>query len=158
MNATKPHASTLPAARPHVERAKVLAAAAAPPPPRLRVVIASAETSPRHTEAATALRSTHAPEVARRALVALLEARDFLGYQLTHANGGMTDEQLEEIASEYLTPKSARSDAEVIADARALRAILGARLDIDALSTMLGVPVEQALRAMRAVLSETACG
>jgi hypothetical protein len=40
-------------------------------------------------------------DVAQEVIGALLDARDFLGYQLSHANGCMSEVDLNEIADPY---------------------------------------------------------
>jgi len=44
-------------------------------------------------------------EVIKNAIINLLEARDFLGHQLAHAIGMMTEEDLDFIADQYLDDK-----------------------------------------------------
>ena len=48
---------------------------------------------------------THFETEVIREVITALHARDFLGYQLSHAKGHMTDKQLDEIAEQYLKCK-----------------------------------------------------
>ena len=89
-------------------------------------------------------------EVARNAILALLEARDFVSYQLSHANGGMSNEQLEEIAQKYCCPSS--WDPTVLQDhVRVLHDLIGDRLDADVVSTVFQCSFEEARQALEAV-------
>jgi hypothetical protein len=91
----------------------------------------------------------HLSNVARDAIIALLDTRDFLGYQLSHANGGMDDAQLEEIAQKYLktttlSPKLLREKVQ------ALRKLIGDRfVDVDVVSTVFRCDIEQAREALK---------
>lgn len=82
--------------------------------------------------------------VIRNAILKMLRQRDFLGYQLSHANGGMDDEQLEEIAQEYLG-EITYTDADLVARLRVLRGLLGEALDPGAASTMLQCGINRLL-------------
>lgn len=72
----------------------------------------------------------------REILLALLDHRDFLGYQLSHANGGLDDVALDQIADQYLAevPTSAASRRRRLA---ILRTLVPDRLDSDVLSVAL---------------------
>lgn len=75
-------------------------------------------------------------DVANEAITSLLDARDFLALQLTHANGGMTDDELDALADEYLR-QTAATDAELTARVATLAALIPPeRLDADVVSVI----------------------
>ena len=89
-------------------------------------------------------------EVAREAILGLLDTRDFMSYQLSHANGGMSDEQLEEIAQEYCRPST--WDLAILQDhVRVLHNLISNRLDADVVSTVFQCSFEEARQALEAI-------
>lgn len=85
--------------------------------------------------------------VARRALVALIDAREFLGYQLSHANGGIDDETLEEFATRYL--RHELWDAAKLEEAvEELASLIPDRLDADVVATVFACDVDLASRVL----------
>lgn len=88
----------------------------------------------------------HEIQIIREAIVALIHSRDFLGYQLSHANGGMDDAQLDEIATEYLVERH-YTDEDLHTRLVVLKQLVGERLDVEAAATMLQCGVEQVLKA-----------
>jgi len=91
--------------------------------------------------------------ILRRALVSLLDARDFLGFQLSHANGLMSESQLDEVSSSYLKIEVWEDAA--LADAVTLLAsLIPDRLDADVVSTMFSCSVTQASRILLRVASQ----
>jgi hypothetical protein len=90
--------------------------------------------------------------VVEEAIRALLDARDFLGYQLSHANGNMTDAELDEIADEYLHPPVKRIPGDLRERIRVLKAVLGYsadRLDSEAISLIFRCTLDDAMTALR---------
>ena len=77
-------------------------------------------------------------------IISLLNDRDFLGYQLSHANSGMTDEQLDEIASKYYIKNKMMSYDTLLEKSLTLHNLLGDKLDCDNLSVMLGCDLNEA--------------
>lgn len=78
-------------------------------------------------------------EVIQEALEAMLDARDFLGLQLSHAQGTITDEAFEEHALPHLKRQIENEyGPSLVHRARVLAAVLPAgRLDADCLSILL---------------------
>ena len=89
-------------------------------------------------------------EAARTALRNLLDARDFLGYQLSHAHGCMTDEQFSELSQDYLSLVQ-RSDDELTRRTAALVTLLGDRVDSDTVAVAFKCDLDQASRALTTV-------
>jgi hypothetical protein len=89
-------------------------------------------------------------EVARKAIVALLDARDFLAYQLSHANGGMDDTELEQLAQEYLR-REAWDDEQLCDSVAELAELIPDRLDADVIMTVFACNVDQASRVLTRV-------
>jgi hypothetical protein len=85
--------------------------------------------------------------VAKEVIAQLLRARDFLGYQLSHANGGMTDEQLEEIAEEYLDEAN-ETDEQLAPKVAALLCLIGDRCGAEVVGTVFRCTIEQAARVL----------
>ena len=81
-----------------------------------------------------------APVVVRGAIRQLLRSRDFLGYQLSHANGSMSDAQFEEVAREHLTPQHVPGLEHRIL---VLRELMEDALDSDELGALLGCAPEE---------------
>lgn len=94
-------------------------------------------------------------QIIRQAFGALIRQYEFLGYQLSHANGGMDDAQLEEIASEYLVERH-YTDDELHVRLVVLKELLGKHFDVDAAATMLQCTIEQVLKAWPKETEETA--
>jgi hypothetical protein len=96
---------------------------------------------------------TNQQAVAKEALLNLLDARDFLGYQLSYANGGMDKETFDAIAAKYLysvapTMGDLADRIEVLLDL-----LPPERLDADAVSVMLNCGIDQAEGALTIVAS-----
>lgn len=74
-------------------------------------------------------------EVVKDAIINLLEARDFLGHQLAHAIGMMTDDDIDFIADQYLDKNKKWREVYTTYDlqqhAATLFHILGDKLDSD---------------------------
>ncbi len=92
----------------------------------------------------------HEIQVIREAIVVLIRNREFLGYQLSHANGGMDDAQLDEIAAEYLVERH-YTDEDLRGRLKILRQLVGDRLDAETASTMLQCSLDQVLKAWPAL-------
>lgn len=78
--------------------------------------------------------------VGKEAIVALIKARDFLGYQLSFANGAMTETQLNECADEYLDYDVDHSIESIARKTAYLSMLLGAEhcalVDAELVSTL----------------------
>lgn len=85
-------------------------------------------------------------DLIRRALVALLDSRDFLGYQLTHANGGMSDQDLNEIAEDFFSKHEAWDEADIRAVSKELARLIPDRLDFVLLATVTNCGISLASR------------
>ena len=124
-------------------------------------VLLRSEVSTVTTQSTTVLMVDTSPakigEVARAAIVALIDARDFLAYQLSHAQGGMTDEQLDAIADEYLRHET-WVDAELQLQIRALAELIPDRLDAETVSTIFACDIEQASRVLASSAERAAIG
>ena len=89
-------------------------------------------------------------QVACDALEQLLRVRDFLGYQLSHANGLMDDKTFKEIEDEYLKRPATPDLALLVSRARVLsRLISPKRLDSDVLSTVLDCDAGIAIQVLK---------
>jgi hypothetical protein len=86
-------------------------------------------------------------EVIREVITALLDARDFLGYQLAHANNCMTDKQLDEIAEQYLKRKTYTIE-DLRERIRVLKSLIGDRVDADVISTVFRCDYEKVYKAI----------
>jgi hypothetical protein len=84
----------------------------------------------------------------RRALLGLLDAQDFLGYQLTHANGGMSDDQLNGIADEHFAKRALWTEEDIVAVTRELAGLIPDRLDALLVSVITGCDIELASRVL----------
>lgn len=81
----------------------------------------------------------------RRAILALADERDFLGYQLSHEHGLVDDEQFEEIVDHYL-PKSAQfKEADALSTAIALAILAPERVDSDFIAAVCRCDVDKAI-------------
>ncbi|MGK4000254.1 hypothetical protein [Sorangium sp. So ce1024] len=95
--------------------------------------------------------------IARRSICSILDDRDFLAYQLTHANGGLTDAQLDEIAENYL-PHGDIDDDDVARGAAMLAALVPDRFSADLVSVVFKCELEQAERAIKLATNRLAIG
>lgn len=95
--------------------------------------------------------------VAKRSIISLLDERDFLAYQLTHANGGLTDEQLDELAEAYL-PCGDVDVEDVARGAVLLAALVPDRFSADLVSVVFKCELEQAERAISIAKSRLELG
>lgn len=89
--------------------------------------------------------------VFRLSLRNLLDARDFLGYQLSHANGGMTDDEMEKISSKYLRNSllgSAWEENTLKTYVAVLARLIPDRLDAEVINTIFHYPVELASKLL----------
>jgi hypothetical protein len=87
-------------------------------------------------------------DVAQEVIGALLDARDFLGYQLSHANGCMSEVDLNEIADRHLTVRSC-TDAELARKTIILAGLIPGRVDVDVVATVFRCEIVQAGRVLR---------
>jgi hypothetical protein len=78
---------------------------------------------------------------------ALLDQRDFMGYQLSYDEGCMNRSDFIKVCEKYLK-KNTMSDEELIERAKIAKELLGDKLDCDNLSIMLKCDVEKAMRIM----------
>lgn len=91
----------------------------------------------------------------RHALLALLDSRDFLGHQLSHAQEIIDDEQMEEIEDEFFERRRAARPHrdELYRYARDILSVIGERCDSDVMAEMLSVDIDEATEVLRHVLS-----
>ncbi|MBM3983055.1 MAG: hypothetical protein FJ304_22835 [Planctomycetes bacterium] len=87
-------------------------------------------------------------EVAREALFSLLENRDFLGYQLAHANGSLSDQEMDAIADAFFGTAPVFDESAVARKAAFLAGIIQERLDPELVSTVFRCELGQAERAI----------
>jgi hypothetical protein len=90
-------------------------------------------------------------EVAREALLALLDARDFLGYQLAYSKGLIEKEEFQRIAEPYLKAPEAVDASELLKKVSALVALIGHRADTETVATVLRCDLDDAADALRGV-------
>lgn len=93
----------------------------------------------------------------RHALLALLDSRDFLGHQLSHAQEIIDDEQMEEIEDEYFERRRAARPPrdELYRYARDILSVIGERCDSDVMAEMLSVDIDEATEVLRHVLTQS---
>jgi len=91
-------------------------------------------------------------DVARETILSLLNTLEFLGYQLSRAEGLMTEEQFEkEIVPEYMV-KSSNGDSELPEKVRLLSIILGAeKLDGEVVSTVFHCGPDRAIEILKEI-------
>jgi hypothetical protein len=84
------------------------------------------------------------------ALRSLLDARDFLGYQLSHANGGMSDLELDCVAQRYLRKSSLSTWEENTLKkyVAVLAKLIPNRLDAEVINTIFNYPIELASKIL----------
>lgn len=85
--------------------------------------------------------------VVHDAIVGLLDARDFLGYQLAHANGEMDDAELAELSKTYLI-ECKFTDEQLAERVAVLAAIINERMDADVVATAFRCRYGQAHRVL----------
>jgi hypothetical protein len=84
---------------------------------------------------------------AKKAILGLLDARDFLGFQLGHVDGSISDEVFEELAQKYLKPAD-HSDAELATMTEALAELIREKIDSDVVAVAFNCDIEAAERAL----------
>jgi hypothetical protein len=89
--------------------------------------------------------------VSRESILSLLDTRDFLGYQLAHANGRIGDDDFREIAAGYLAKIHPADPASLASKVKTLVSIVGSRADTDTVSTVFNCEVDDAERALNEV-------
>lgn len=97
----------------------------------------------RHGVAMDALR------VARDAILSLVENRDFLGFQLAHANGAMSDGDMDIIADKFLSGPRVFDETEVARKAAFLAGIVPEKFDAELVSLVFHCELDEAERAIR---------
>jgi hypothetical protein len=88
--------------------------------------------------------------VAREAVLSLLDTRDFLGYQLAHAKGGVDDEEFRAIAARFLRRTKPADQITINEKVRTLVQLVGDRADTDTVSTIFNCEIEEAEAALTA--------
>jgi hypothetical protein len=86
---------------------------------------------------------------AKNALLGLIDARDFLGFQLSQAAGTMPDEAFEALADKYLQTCD-WNESRLTDLVEALVHLLGDRVDSDLVSVAFKCEIDVAERALRA--------
>lgn len=80
----------------------------------------------------------------KRAIEGLLRIRDFMGLQLNHAWGNMTDEEFNEASEEYLSRQETANKESVERDVRRLLAIVDLKLDSETISDIFDCTLDDA--------------
>lgn len=89
----------------------------------------------------------------QRAILALADERDFLGYQLSHAHGMVDDERFEELVEHYL-PKSAKFERDKALSTVFFVSLLAPdRVDADFVAAICRCDVDKALSLIEATKS-----
>lgn len=92
-------------------------------------------------------------DIVRKVIIALIEARDFLGYQLSHAKGMISDDEMVKITRLYTAnlrvPKNPQQVAEELVVIERLMERNGNPLDVDLVATMFRCSADVAIEAMR---------
>lgn len=91
-------------------------------------------------------------DVARKVIIALIDARDFLGYQLSHAKGMIPDDEMAKITRLYTAnlrvPKDPQQVAADLAVIEGLMETKGFSLDVDLVATMFRCTADVAIEAI----------
>lgn len=93
-------------------------------------------------------------EVVSAALVALIDCRDFLGYQLAHASGQLGDAELERLAEKYLVEATAPRSELKKAAAVLISLVPANRMDSDLLSVLLRCDLDTAASLLKEYCEE----
>ena len=93
-------------------------------------------------------------DIYRDAIIGLLNHREFLGYQLSHAHGYMTDEELSKISDEYFAGRKVWPQVELVLRAKVLAELLDGELDSDVFSTMFNIDLCESSEAMLVAAKE----
>lgn len=91
--------------------------------------------------------SDHRISIVQRALDNALDARDLMGYKLTHAQGHLDDEEFQEIRDDLGASIESEPDA-LLCAAYVLSQMLGDRFDSDVLSMLFRCKLEDATAAI----------
>jgi len=96
--------------------------------------------------------------VVREALLRLLDARDFLGYQLARANGAISGVEFKKIAKRYLR-EPGKTDADQLREkVHVLTQLIGERVDSDTVAVAFHCHLDEAEAALRHVARELRAG
>ncbi|MHA2066500.1 MAG: hypothetical protein ACXABY_19180 [Candidatus Thorarchaeota archaeon] len=87
-------------------------------------------------------------DVLKEVVEALLRERDFLGYQLSYANGLMTDCEMEEI-NKHLVPEQSSVTGELIAKVEVLYKLMPDKVDADVVSTVFNCDLPTAVKVLK---------
>lgn len=79
-----------------------------------------------------------------RIITSLLDNRDFMSYQLTHAKGHMSDKELDKIATRYFNKKKF-TNKEIKDGIKILRELIGNKVDADIISTIFRIDFNKAI-------------
>jgi hypothetical protein len=94
---------------------------------------------------------------AKQAIGGLLDSRDFLGIQLSHAGGCVTDDAFELLADKYLHVEQ-RSEEELATLTLALAQLIGSRIDSDIVSVAFKCDLDTAERALSTAAKRLSAG
>jgi hypothetical protein len=87
-------------------------------------------------------------------VLSLLDAREFMAYQLSYANGCMAQERYDEIVSRFLGDYRYMSDQTLASKCAVLYAFIPERLDSDVVAAAFKVEATQAARALQLAATE----
>ena len=104
-------------------------------------------------EATTPGPSQLAMATASEVVHALLDARDFLGYQLARAKGRLSNEEFREIAKKYMVTRRYTDPDELASKTLTLVRLIGARADSDTVSTVFNCEIDEAESALQLVVA-----
>jgi hypothetical protein len=93
--------------------------------------------------------------VARTAILSLIKEREQLGFELAHAEGLMSDEQLDEVLTRYLhTP---RKVPDLVKEVKLLHAIVPEKIDAELVTVVFGCSLDDAELVVAQVMRDPAC-
>lgn len=122
-----------------------------PVAPAIVAISRSASTATTRTVVVTVREdlTMNALRIAREAILSLLDHQDFLGYQLAHAKGSVSTEDMERLEDKYLEP-GPHDEAALARRAAFLAGIIPERFDAEVVSIAFRCDLEQAERAINA--------
>lgn len=96
--------------------------------------------------------------VLNKTLCFLLRNRDFLGHQLNHKMGNLTDEEFETLVQEYLPPTIKYNLNELKSEIKLLMDISALTFDADQLSVMFNCEIDDAEQILTAIVKHNING
>lgn len=92
--------------------------------------------------------------VVRKAILGLVKSRDFLGFQLDHALGNISEKDFKEYVKSFLTEKTKYNADDLDEEIKDLLRIVEQPLDADVLSEVFNCEIEEAEKALARILQE----